>query len=173
MEEVKIEHIFEVDQNMEEIEEKKSNKRFTNRQQNNDLIYSINNRYAYFKDKYDDLKENKYEILMEREMKVANFVPIYDNCCLNCDKEDVSFRCSKCRVIYFCDKDCQKEAWKIHKRHCGRDLFCVCINCGKLLSEESLKCSSCPVRFCSDHCYRIIINSHIDFDCDKLKQLFT
>jgi len=28
------------------------------------------------------------------------------------------FRCSRCREVYFCDRDCQKRGWKEHKNDC-------------------------------------------------------
>ena len=122
---------------------------------------------------YEKTNDPKYKTLMEKEKKALNFTPTYDNRCLTCDKKGVKLRCGKCKVIYFCNEECQKEAWTVHKKHCGRDLFCVCIYCGKSVDQDnSLKCARCYVRFCSDNCYRNIINLHIDFDCDKFRELF-
>ncbi|GMI58156.1 hypothetical protein TeGR_g12615 [Tetraparma gracilis] len=28
--------------------------------------------------------------------------------------------CSRCKLTYYCSKDCQKQAWKTHKKFCGR-----------------------------------------------------
>ena len=160
------------DEDVENIPFEKINEELTSKDYVN-VMYKTNNRYAYYKDIYEETKDSRYKKLMEEERKVINFVPTYDNWCLTCNKRNVNLRCSKCKVIFFCDKDCQKEAWKIHKKHCGRDLFCACAYCGKLLNKNnSLKCSQCPVRFCSNHCYRTLTNSHIEFDCDKFKQLF-
>ena len=37
--------------------------------------------------------------------------------CLNCLKE-CNLKCSNCKVVYFCNRDCQKNAWKKHKAFC-------------------------------------------------------
>jgi len=41
----------------------------------------------------------------------------FNNTCLACSKE-CSLQCSYCRVVYFCDRECQKSAWKDHKAFC-------------------------------------------------------
>lgn len=28
-------------------------------------------------------------------------------------------KCSGCQYVYYCDRDCQREAWSIHKSECG------------------------------------------------------
>ena len=42
-----------------------------------------------------------------------------------CHKEgchDVgSLRCSRCKVAKYCSKECQKDAWKQHKKQCKSD----------------------------------------------------
>lgn len=38
--------------------------------------------------------------------------------CANCNKSDSTLRCSKCRQIYYCSKDCQKTHWAKHKLVC-------------------------------------------------------
>ena len=63
--------------------------------------YLTNNRFAY---KYD--RDNK---IPEDEMKIFNFVPTYDKWCLYCDSKDCLLRCSKCKYVFFCNKECQKK----------------------------------------------------------------
>ncbi|KAF9490423.1 hypothetical protein BDN71DRAFT_191854 [Pleurotus eryngii] len=36
-----------------------------------------------------------------------------------CGVEKASLRCSKCRVVRYCSKECQAEDWKYHKSICG------------------------------------------------------
>lgn len=35
-----------------------------------------------------------------------------------CEKTNPSSRCSKCRMVYYCNRDCQKADWKRHKIDC-------------------------------------------------------
>ena len=41
----------------------------------------------------------------------------FSNTCLACSKE-CSLQCSDCRVVHFCNRECQKSAWKHHKAFC-------------------------------------------------------
>ncbi|PAA81453.1 hypothetical protein BOX15_Mlig024716g1, partial [Macrostomum lignano] len=41
------------------------------------------------------------------------------NCrCANCGKLDALQRCSKCKISYYCGRDCQVNHWKKHKKNC-------------------------------------------------------
>jgi len=124
--------------------------------------YKTNNRYAY---KYDLTKKP-----VGCETKVYNFVSTYDHWCLYDDKKNCDLRCSKCKLVYFCNKECQKKAWPIHKNHCNRDLFIVCITFGE--DCIMLNCDACPVKFCSKECYNKLYKTHKDFDCDVFSKLF-
>lgn len=126
--------------------------------------YESNNNYAYYADKNDTKG-------MYREAKMVNFVPTYDPWCLNCGYKDCNLRCSKCRSVYFCSVDCQRNANPTHRKHCGRDLFTVCMKCGKKVTEECLSCDKCPVKFCSDEC-KDLIEIHKDVDCDYFSKTF-
>lgn len=123
--------------------------------------YATNNRYAYKKDLNGTIPYD--------ELKIYNFVPTYDAWCLYCDNKNAKFRCSKCKFIFFCNKDCQKKAWQIHRNHCGRNLFELCIMCG--YNDTHIKCdNNCGVGYCSQKCKDQIGSEHEDFDCDYFKQ---
>ena len=127
-----------------------------------DYCYLTNNRFAYLK----DIKSNDVEF----EMKYYNFVPTYDKWCLYCNKKDVNLRCGNCKFIYYCDKECQKKSWNIHKKHCNRDLFILCATCG--FNDIKLKCDDCPVKFCSEECKDRLMKSHKEYgDCKKFSIL--
>ncbi|XP_061169952.1 uncharacterized protein LOC133179178 [Saccostrea echinata] len=38
--------------------------------------------------------------------------------CANCRSQSAELRCSGCRVVYYCSKDCQKSDWNKHKTSC-------------------------------------------------------
>ena len=103
------------------------------------------------------------------EMKIYNFTPTYDKWCLYCDNKDCKLSCSACKLIYYCDIECQRKSWKIHKQHCKRDLFCVCILCGK--TNPQLTCDMCPVKYCDEKCKSEIEVAHKEFDCNTYHKL--
>jgi hypothetical protein len=41
-----------------------------------------------------------------------------EQCCLACNKPNVSKKCSKCKMAYYCNLECQKVAHKLHKFDC-------------------------------------------------------
>lgn len=128
--------------------------------------YLSNNRYAY----YADISDEKMRCT---EVKVYNFVPTYDKWCLYCNNHNAKMRCTRCKTIYFCNIECQKRAWSVHKKHCGRDQFILCCYCGVINKNvPSVKCDKCPVRYCSQECYNKLHTAHKDFDCDTFCALF-
>lgn len=129
------------------------------------ILYNVDNNFAYC---YDI--GNKYKI--SQNVKLFNFVPTYDNWCLACDYRDCKLKCSKCKSVYFCDSKCQKKAYKIHKKHCGRNLFQNCMNCGKIPINRDYICNKCPVKFCSKECYDKMYKIHKDHDCDYFSKTF-
>ena len=105
--------------------------------------------------------------------KIFNFVPTYDKWCLYCDNRNCEKKCSKCKSVYFCNEHCQKKTWKIHKKHCGRNLFSNCITCGKnIVSKDYEKCFNCPVKFCCSKCKDRILKDHCDIDCKYFAETF-
>ena len=63
--------------------------------------YQTNNNFAYKFDTQTDY---------ETELKVYNFVPTYDKWCLGCTNKNANYKCSDCKAVYFCGKECQKNA---------------------------------------------------------------
>ena len=39
--------------------------------------------------------------------------------CRACGKKDDVKKCSKCKKVSYCGKECQKKDWKDHKRSCS------------------------------------------------------
>jgi hypothetical protein len=149
--------------------------------------YASNNTYAYYSDIGNETNRKS-------DQKSYNFVPTYDKWCLFCYNKNAKSRCLGCKTVYFCDKECQKSAWKVHKNHCGRNQFVVCATCGILdtnmtigkmtetisfqptLVKTSLlqfKCDKCPVSWCSQKCKDRIYNQHKDIDCNNFVKLFS
>jgi hypothetical protein len=43
-----------------------------------------------------------------------------DDYCDNCGQSATLLKkCSRCRSVSYCNRDCQKSAWKAHKKECG------------------------------------------------------
>ena len=40
--------------------------------------------------------------------------------CSVCDNEDGTKYCGKCKVQFYCSRDCQKKGWSKHKKSCGK-----------------------------------------------------
>lgn len=136
------------------------------------ICYAVDNNFAYKKDVFDaePTKENRDRAFAD--IKVFNFVPTYDHWCLFCGKKDVSKQCSRCRHVYFCDQECQRKSWAIHRKHCGRNVFCRCATCGSD-GNLSVACSDgCRVVWCSEACKSQMLDAHRDFDCANFKALF-
>jgi hypothetical protein len=135
--------------------------------------YAADNCFAYKFDLYGKEPTDKNFERVYADSKITNFVPTYDNWCLYCDNKSAKMRCSGCRHVYFCNPECQKKAWKIHKKHCKRVLFWNCASCGsKLTTEKFLKCDGCPIGWCNEKCKVMIYQLHKEIDCNNLQKLF-
>ncbi len=40
--------------------------------------------------------------------------------CDQCGKANAKSQCSRCKKAYYCGKECQKLAWKDHKKTCNK-----------------------------------------------------
>ena len=59
-----------------------------------------------YSDYFDELEKSK--------------LPEYNNKrCLGCNTEDCKSRCGKCKLAYYCSKDCQKKTHKFHTFDCN------------------------------------------------------
>ena len=49
-----------------------------------------------------------------------SFLRIVDKTCKSCENKNKKQlkRCSKCEVVYYCNKECQRKDWKEHKIEC-------------------------------------------------------
>jgi hypothetical protein len=134
---------------------------------NNHLItcvnatYNTSNFFAY----KSDSNQNLIPFI-----KSTNFIPSCEKTCIVCNK-DAQYKCTKCKSVYFCGKDCQSKAWPIHKKHCERNLFATCSVCG--ISDPNIsfiKCSKCPIKFCSDKCKET--KNHSSEECSFLLKTY-
>lgn len=41
-------------------------------------------------------------------------------CCATCTEENATKTCSSCKKTYYCDKDCQRLHWFVHKKACNK-----------------------------------------------------
>lgn len=135
--------------------------------------YLSDNNFAYKKDLYDINPTDDNFKRMYADSKRINFVPTWDTWCLYCDNKSAGNRCAGCKHVYFCNAECQKKAWPIHKKHCKRNLFMNCATCGSKLDKlNPISCSNCPVKWCTEECKEKLIVNHKDFDCKQFKKLF-
>lgn len=140
---------------------------------NQEKCYLTDNNFAYNKDIYDENPSDENLEYVMRNLKVFNFVPTYDNECLYCDNKSPLNRCIDCHSVYFCNTECQRKAYPIHKKHCGRNLFLLCANCGSALKEKIFSCENCPVKFCSEKCKTQLIADHKEYDCEYFGKTFS
>lgn len=146
-------------------------------QQCSGYYYVSDNNFAYKKDLYDSNPSPENFKQMYADSKGTNFVPTYDKWCLYCGNKSAGNRCAQCKHVYFCDAECQKKAWPIHKKHCKRNLFMNCATCGSrlkeaIISNELFSCDKCPVKWCSIECKNEIFIAHKEFDCKTFHKMF-
>ncbi|XP_017770088.1 PREDICTED: histone-lysine N-methyltransferase SMYD3 isoform X2 [Nicrophorus vespilloides] len=44
---------------------------------------------------------------------------VHSQYCDNCFKKGKLLKCSNCQYVYYCGRDCQREAWSVHKPECS------------------------------------------------------
>ena len=96
-------------------------------------LFSIAKAAKYCRDIYDDtdrsmmrrLQKNKYCNCLDKKYKQAMSKPKVAKC-HNCRKEKIGERvgicmvksCARCVAFHYCNKECQNQHWKQHKRMC-------------------------------------------------------
>ena len=83
-------------------------------------------------------------------------------------------RCAACKTVWYCNVQCQKKAWKSHKKVCNKTkpetsssdtgesstLIKACNFCGKT-QVQLQRCAACQeVRYCGTQCQRRDWRSH-------------
>lgn len=43
--------------------------------------------------------------------------------CSYCNKENAAKKCSKCHSVHYCDTNCQRKDWEVHKLRCCQTIF--------------------------------------------------
>lgn len=50
---------------------------------------------------------------------IRNRVTARSTRCAKCGREGRLMRCARCRVVYYCSKECQRKDWEHHRRACA------------------------------------------------------
>ena len=61
-------------------------------------------------------KTSEKDINSEKELKKVQYT--IEPMCFVCKKTRDLFLCSRCKLVYYCDRECQKNDWKTHKDLC-------------------------------------------------------
>lgn len=96
--------------------------------------------------------------------------------CLWCNKYDISAKvCSGCNSVYYCNLDCQRNHWKIHKKQCNilkyshnKSHFSniCCNNCNQYNMQAKI-CNKCNlVYYCNADCQKNNWENHKSI-CEK------
>jgi len=88
---------------------------------------------------------------------------------------DTLKHCTRCRKVYYCDRNCQQADWPRHKSTCAADsadkleslkpvvdnIRDVCASCGKT-SDTLKKCTGCrKVSYCDRSCQKAHRSTHV------------
>eukprot|EP00040_Diaphanoeca_grandis_P015157 m.77136 g.77136 ORF g.77136 m.77136 type:complete len:100 (-) comp24981_c0_seq3:542-841(-) len=65
-------------------------------------------------------EEKKILGMMEQDKveTITKEVEVNVDDCAACGKADAESRCSGCRTVKYCNRDCQRSHWKKHKKLC-------------------------------------------------------
>ena len=55
--------------------------------------------------------------LTTREKALSEIISPFQEC-NHCGQGPARLRCSNCKAVYFCSRDCQQKNWRIHKAEC-------------------------------------------------------
>ena len=44
-------------------------------------------------------------------------IQIVTNMCGSCQTPAIT-KCSRCKKVFYCNRECQKQHWKVHKKQC-------------------------------------------------------
>lgn len=42
--------------------------------------------------------------------------------CSTCTENNATKKCSRCKTMQYCDRECQRIHWFVHKKECGREV---------------------------------------------------
>ena len=60
-----------------------------------------------------------YKFYFNEYIVFLGFIDSDVDSCATCGEEKRSKKCSRCKSVQYCDKDCQKYHWFVHKKVCG------------------------------------------------------
>lgn len=67
----------------------------------------------------ESLNTNKKKLVMNQKF-VLGFTDSDALICHTCGEEKATKKCSKCKAVQYCDRECQRLHWFIHKKNCAR-----------------------------------------------------
>ena len=79
--------------------------------------------------------------------------------CASCMAPCIGLKCSRCKGVTYCSRECQKSDWKRHKETCEERMKQNCCVCNE--PGSYLKCARCKIPvYCSRDCQKIHWKSH-------------
>ncbi len=87
--------------------------------------------------------------------------------CAICAKPTTS-NCSRCRIVYYCGRECQKIGWRSHKTICNNFGVVEQKSCNECSRPAEFSCNDCSNGFyCSENCQVRHWEVHQIFHSDK------
>jgi len=78
----------------------------------------------FFEDVYNlwstyDIEKSVPIIITNTELPHTGLaiIDLFDNLCVHCGKSNAKSKCSKCKLVRYCCKECQIKDWPIHKKY--------------------------------------------------------